>query len=117
MVSSAGGGASGQLGAEGVQSLLPGAAQLRHPCLDLVEGGGLDGVQPPGAIGADGREPVLPKHPQVLGHRRLADPELGADPRRDIAGRALLLGEELQDPSTNGVTHDVERLHGTDISC
>jgi hypothetical protein len=85
------------------------------PVVDLTERCGIDGVQPTRAFGADRREPALPQHLEVLGHGRLGDPELRLDDGRDGPGRELALGEQLEDPSSDGVAQDIERVHGSAI--
>ena len=84
----------------------------------LVEGWGLQppahpAVQddPAGALGAHRGEPRVAQHPEVLGDRGLADPELGRDRIADRARRHLALGQELEDPPPDGITENVERLH------
>ena len=48
----------------------------------------------------------------MLRHGRLRDPELRLDDRRDRPRRQLAIGEQLEDPATDGVSEDVERVHG-----
>src|SRR4029453_7955099 len=61
-------------------------------------------------------EPVLPEHAQLLGDRRLGDPELGADGRGDGAGGLLAVGQQLQDAAPDRVAQDIERVHATTMS-
>ena len=48
----------------------------------------------------------------MLRDGRLRDPELGLDDGRDRPGRELAIGEELEDPPSDRVAQDVERVHG-----
>ena len=103
--------AAGDLGAEGVELLVPEHPELLDPGVDLLQAGRVDGVEPPGALGADGREAVVAQHLEVLAHRRLADPELVADPGRHVARAGLAGGEQLEDAAAYGVAEDVEGVH------
>jgi hypothetical protein len=47
----------------------------------------------------------------VLGDGGLADAELGADDVGDLAGGELPVGEQLEDPASDRVPQDVERVH------
>ena len=75
-------------------------------------GGGIDGVQPPRAVGAHGRETRLAQHAQVLRHRRLRDAELALDDLAELAGAALSVGEELEHAPAHRISEDVECVHG-----
>jgi hypothetical protein len=108
--------AAAELGAEGVEALVPEAAVALEPAVDLLQGRGVDGVQAPGAVGADGGEAVLAQDAQVLRHARLRDAELGLDDGTDGARGLLAVGEELEDAPADRVAEDVERVHGPIIS-
>jgi hypothetical protein len=86
------------------------------PDVDLLQRRRVDLVKPSGAVRADGCEPGLPQHPQVLRHRRLRDPELPLDDPGDRAGGLLAVGEQLQYPASHRVAEHVERLHATRVS-
>ena len=77
----------------------------------LAERFGVDGIEPSCALRADGREPAVTEDLEVLGHRRLRDPELGLDDGRDRPRGQLAIGEQLEDPSPDRVSQDVERVH------
>src|SRR5262245_24223308 len=108
--------AAGELGRERVEPLLPEAVEVVEPGVDLAERLGVDGVQAPGAVGPDGREPAVAEYAEMLRDGRLRDAELGLDDRRDGPGRQLAVGEELEDPPPHRVTEDVERVHAGKIS-
>ena len=55
--------ASGDLGAEGIEALAPEGPEVVEPGVDLAEGCGIEAVDPPGAVGAHGREAVVSQHP------------------------------------------------------
>jgi hypothetical protein len=80
-----------------------------------LQGRGVHGVQTPGAVGADNREPVIPEHAQVLRHSGLGDAELVLDDRANRAGGPLTVGEKFQDPAPDRVTENIERAHKTSI--
>ena len=83
-----------------------------EPRVDLVQGRRVDRIEAPGAYGPDGREAALPQHLEMLRDGRLRDAELVLDGGRDRAGCLLPLPEQLEDPPSNRVTEDVERVHG-----
>jgi hypothetical protein len=78
---------------------LPEATEALEPLVELLEGLGSDGVEAPGAFGADAREPALSQNLEVLRHSGLRDPEFLLDDLDDRARRVLTVGEQLQDPS------------------
>lgn len=47
----------------------------------------------------------------MLGHRGLGDAELPPDGAGDLAGCALPIGEQFQDPAPDRIAQDVERVH------
>src|SRR5690606_21672463 len=108
--------AAGDLGGQRVEALLPQSAEAAQPLVDLAQRRRVDGVQPPGALGADGGEAVLAQHFQVLGDGGLGDAVLALDDGGDRAGAQLAVGEELQDPAPDGVAEDVERVHAPSVS-
>ena len=81
-----GGGSSAapQLGTEGVEPLRPEGPELREPHVQLLQRSGVNRIDPPGAFGADRREPVVPQHLQVLRDGRVRDAELVADGPRQL---------------------------------
>jgi hypothetical protein len=104
--------AAGYLGSERVQVGGPGRAEVVEPGVDVAQRLRVDCVKPTGAFGAHRREPRFTQDAEVLGHRGLGDPELGADDLGDRARRLLTGGEELEDASADGIAEDVERVHG-----
>ena len=103
--------AARQLGRERIEALLPEVAERVEPRVDLVERRGVDRVEPPGAIRPDRREAAVAQDPQVLRDGRLRDPELGLDDGGQCPGGQLPIGEQLQDPPSDRVPQDVERVH------
>ena len=81
--------AARELGRERVETLFPEAAEAVEPHVDLLERRRVDRVEPPGAVGPDGREAVVAQDPEVLRDGRLRDAELGLDVRRDRPGGQL----------------------------
>ncbi len=103
--------APGELGRERVEALAPEPAEVVEPVVQLVERRGVDRIEAACALGPDGREPAVAQDLQVLRHGRLRDAELGLDDRGDRPGRQLAIGEQLQDPASDGVSEDIERVH------
>ncbi len=95
--------------------LIPSTAEAIEPPVDVLQRRAFDGVEPPGALRADSCEAVLPQHPQVLGDPGLGQAELSLDDGRDLPGRQLPVGEQLEDPPAYRVPEDVEGVHGTSI--
>ena len=81
------------------------------PAVELLERRGVDRVQPARADRSHGREPAVPEHLQVLRDSRLRDAELRLHDRGDVPRGDLAIGEELEDPASDRVTEDVERVH------
>ena len=79
-----------------------------------------DGCRPAAAaaeLGAlDRRRGGVAQHLQMLGHRRLAYPKLCGDRVHDCTSRMLPGGQELQDPTPDGITQDVQRVHADNLS-
>ena len=106
--------AAGQLGAESVEPMTPRTCgTARASCRP---GGATrpPGVDPAGSGLAHAGEAGFAKHPELLGNRRLADPELGRDRRHHLPGGMFPLGEDLQDPPPDRVAQHVQRVHTTD---
>jgi len=99
------------LGVQRVQPLLPEAAVPLQPRFHLEQRIRVQGVQAASAVHAHGREAVLTQHLQVLGDRRLADPELRPHRRRQLPRGRLPVGEQFQQPAPDRVAEDVERVH------
>jgi len=70
---------SGELGLERVEALLQEAAEVAEPVVKFAERVGMYGIQPPGALRPDSREPALPQDLEVLRDRWLRDAELVLD--------------------------------------
>ena len=47
----------------------------------------------------------------MLGHRGLRDAELALDDLAEPARRLLAIREQLENPSADGITEDIERVH------
>jgi hypothetical protein len=107
--------AASQFGRKRVEALLPEATERVEPGVDLVERRRIDGIQPPGALRPDRRETAVAQDPEVLRDRRLRDPELRLDDRRDRPGRLLASGQQLEDPPSDWVAKDVKGVHGRSI--
>ena len=103
--------AAGQLGREGVEPLIPEPAEMVEPAIQLVERCRVDGIEPPGSCRPDRGEPAVTQHLEMLRHGRLGDPEFGLDDDGDLPGGQLPIGEELQDPASDRVAEDIERVH------
>ena len=86
-------------------------AEWVEPRIDLVERRRVDRVEPSGAVRPDRREAAVAQHPEMLRDGRLRDPELGLDDGGQRPGGQLPIGEQLQDPPSDRVTQDVERVH------
>jgi hypothetical protein len=86
-------------------------AQVSEPVLDAVERFGMQGVEPAGAVGADGGKPAFSQHPQLAGHGGLGESELRSDDVYDVAGAALSGGQQLKYASPDRIAEDVEGLH------
>jgi len=94
----------------------PHPTEAVDPLVDLVQGLGPDGVEAAGALGPGRGEAVLPQHSEVLGDRGLGDPELGGDHLGDRARGGLPVGQELEDPASDRIAEDVERVHDAVLS-
>jgi hypothetical protein len=104
--------APSELGGKGVKTLVPEASKRTEPRVDLLQRCRIDGVEPPRTVGANGGEPGVAQDFQMLGHGWLRDPEFRLDDGGDRARRQLTIGEELEDPTADWVSEDVERVHG-----
>jgi hypothetical protein len=91
---------------EAVEPIPPRPPVGREPIVDLPEGLGPEAVEAALGIGPDLHQPGIEKHPEMLGHPRLADAQVG----HEGADRALLFPKEVQDAATIGVGQD--REHG-----
>jgi len=76
---------------------------------------GIDRVQAARARRSDRREAVVAQDLEVLRYRGLGDAELGADRLSDLARAQLAVGEELEDPPSDRVTEDIERVHNAKV--
>jgi hypothetical protein len=105
-----------QFGGQRVQALRPESAERAEPLINLLEWRGIDGVEAPGAVGADGGETAFPKDPEMLGHPGLGDAELLLDHLRNCSRGLLPTGQQLQDPAPDGIAENVERVHPATMS-
>lgn len=103
--------AAGDLGGEGVEPLPPERAVPFDGVVELVDRAGFQPVHTRRPTRCSGREPGLAQDPEVSGDRGLGDAELSGDDVRQCAGGVVVLGEELDQPSTDRVTEDVECVH------
>ena len=103
--------AARDLGVERVELRRPERAEGVEPGVDVAERPGVDGVEAARALGPHRREPGLAQDAEVLGDRGLGDAEFGPDDLRDRPGRALALGQQLEDAPADRVAEDVERVH------
>lgn len=71
----------------------------------------VDGIQPPSTVHPNRRETVLAQHFQMLGYGRLRDPELLLDHGDDTPGRQLAVHEQLEDPASDRICENLERVH------
>ncbi len=51
----------------------------------------------------------------MLRHGRLRNPELCLNDRTDRSGGHLAIGQQLQDPASDGVSEDIECMHSPKI--
>lgn len=106
----------GKLGAQRVEPLAPEFSKRLQPSVDVLQGAGLDGVQPAGALSAYPGEAVLAEHPKVLRDGRLRDAELRADDSHDLPGRVFLVEKQLENPPADPVAQDIECMHKLNVS-
>ena len=104
-------GATCELGFESVETLVPEEPEARGPVLDLVERGGIEGIEPPGSLRPNAGKTALSQHPEVLRHRRLADREFLADEGGDQTSRLLAARQVLEDPSSHWITQNIKCCH------
>src|SRR5688500_8563920 len=91
--------------------MVPEVAEAVQPGIDFRQWVGLDRVDTPRPVSANGREPALAKHLQLLRDRRLRDRELPGDYLYDFARRVLALGKQLENSTTHRIAEDFERMH------
>src|SRR5207344_1610589 len=107
-VSSGAAAAPRDLGAERIQPLVPEGPEPAEPGVDLAQRLGVDGVDPPGSLGAHGGETALPQDSQVLRHRGLRDAELLPDDGGQRTRSQLLVRQQFEDPPPDRIAQDVE---------
>ena len=105
--------ASRHFGLQRVEAALPGAAQGRSPLVHGVQSGGLEGVEPPCAVGPHPGEAVVAQDAEVLRDRRLADTEVWADDLHDLTGGCLPGREQFEDAAAHRVAEDVEGVQAS----
>ena len=103
--------ATRDLGSEGVETLLPEATESLKPEVYLLQGPRLDRVYTARTVVAHGRKSTIAKHPQVLRHSRLRNTELALDNGNNSARGMFALGEQLKDPTSDGISEYVECVH------
>ena len=109
--------APGQFGAERGQRRLPESAESSQPGVHLGQRIGFQGIETPSALRANAGEPGLAQHPQMLRDRWLRDAELALHDPADVTGGRLAGGEQLDDPATDRISENVERVHETMFAC
>src|SRR5215203_1695137 len=96
-----------------VEPLRPRTLVLLHPVMDGLERVAVEPVQPLASLVTHVARPHLSKHSQVLGHLRLRQPEQA----HQVIHGTLPAGEDVQDLSTPGLSHRVERVRCGRRSC
>lgn len=105
--------AASQLGAERGQGRFPESAESSQPGVHLGQRIGFQGIEAPSALRANAGEPGLAQHPQMLRDRWLRNAELALHDPADVTGGRLAGGEQLDDPATDRISENVERVHET----
>ncbi len=108
--------ATSQLGAERIEPGAPVLPELIKPVINFQQRSRIDGVKSPRSFGAHGGKTGLPEHSQVLRHRRLSYAKLRRDRCHHRTGRMLPQGQELEDPTPDGITEDIQRVHTATLS-
>src|SRR5688572_20567397 len=103
--------APGDLGGEGVKLVLPKAPKLIEPRVDRLERSRIDGVESAIPVRPNAGEARLAQHLEVLGDRRLGDPELAVHDLDDRARSPLAAREQLEDAAAHRIPEDVQRVH------
>ena len=98
---------------ERIEPGAPVLTELIKPVINLPQRSRIDGVKSARSFGAYGGKTGLPEHSQVLRHRRLSYAELCRDRCHHRTGRMLARGQELEDPTPDGITEDIQRVHAT----
>src|ERR687893_1304202 len=96
-----------------VEPLRPRTLVLLHPVMDGLERVAVEPVQPLASLVTHVDRPHLSEHAQVLGHLRLRQPEQA----HQVIHGTLPAGEDVQDLSTPGLSHRVERVRCGRRSC
>lgn len=91
-------------------------AKIGHGVFERLEPAAIESVPPPLLLGTDVDEAGIPQEPQVLGHRRPADPELAADRVRQLSRRVLTARKHLDEPPPHGIGERFERMHAPTLS-
>jgi len=95
------------VGAQAVQALRPQAAVGGQPGVEIGQRLGPDPVQPTLAVGAHLHQAGLLQHPQVLGHRRLAERQR---PHQGAHG-AFTVAQQVEDAPAVGLGQRLDRRH------
>src|SRR5215813_14280576 len=95
--------ATGNLGRQRFELMLPEAAELAHPGVDLAQRPGLDRIDAARAIRAHIGKAAVAQHLEVLRDRRLRDAELALDDGDDVARALLATRQQLQNTAANRV--------------
>ena len=86
-----------------------------QPGVGLLQRRGVHRVQPPRSLGPDLGESVLPQDLQCWDTAGWVIPNSAPDHVCDLAGGPLAVGQQFQDPASNRVTEDIERMHAAHI--
>ena len=89
---------------EGVETVPPRRSVRREPVIDLAQRVGPEPVQAALGVGPELDQAGLAEDPEMLGHRRLADPQLGYQ----RAHGAIAFAQEVEDPTPVGLRQHVE---------
>src|SRR3954453_10320708 len=93
---------------EAVEPLGPQPLEAGHPVVDGLERLAVDPVQPPPSVVTHVNRSDFAEHPQVLGHLRLGEPELGDE----VVDGPLTARKQLQDRAPPGLGDGVEGVRG-----
>src|SRR5262249_41197465 len=94
---------------QGIEALLPELAMPGEPAFRLTQRRWLESIDALLGVLANLDQPRFAEDAQMLGDRWTADPEVA----RELARRALVLCEQLDDPPPCGICKCLEHLHRT----
>lgn len=97
-----------ELSFERIEAFFPEAFCFREPGLDFAKASRIERVNPPLALSADGDQPRLAQHFQMLRNRRSSHVE-SLD---DLSCRSITHREHLHDAPARGIGKSSETEHG-----